>query len=415
MQDPSKTYQELLEENSALKQKISELEQSEVMSICRDITELKHAEEALHKAEREKSAILDAMSEIVIYLDTDMRIVWSNRATNQQFNVTPDQVKGRHCYEVLHKLNRHCKICPVVKAIETGEPHIIDDFSSYGKRWTLRAYPVRNEKDEVIGVVEIVTDISEQKSGRGKTRKLEERMHTLVDTIPDLIWLKDAEGVYLSCNRMFELFFGAKEADIVGKTDYDFVSKELADFFREHDRKAMALGKSSSNEEWVEFTSDGHRALLDTIKTPMYDARGTLIGVLGIGRDITERKRAEEALRESQQQLVDIIEFLPDATMVINKEGKVIAWNRAIEDMTGVRRKICSVRVIRICHSILRRKKTHSHRSRPASGTGNGKALHNNSKRGRKYFLAKPSHRICQAALHIFPLQLRFFATPWAR
>jgi PAS domain S-box-containing protein len=117
-----------------------------------------------------------------------------------------------------------------------------------------------------------------------------------VQTIPDLIWLKDIDGVYLACNRMFERFFGAKEADIIGKTDYDFVDKELADFFREKDRTAMAAGKPSSNEEWITFADDSHRALLDTIKTPMFNVEGELIGVLGIARDITDRKRSEEEL-----------------------------------------------------------------------------------------------------------------------
>ncbi|MDD5171309.1 MAG: GAF domain-containing protein, partial [Syntrophales bacterium] len=129
------------------------------------------------------------------------------------------------------------------------------------------------------------------------------RLHTLVQTIPDLIWLKDRDGIYLSCNIMFERFFGAREADIVGKTDYDFVDRELADFFREHDRKAMAAGKPTSNEEWITFADDGHCALLDTIKTPMYDAQGILIGVLGIGRDITNRKRMEEELQRTLENL----------------------------------------------------------------------------------------------------------------
>jgi PAS domain S-box-containing protein len=131
--------------------------------------------------------------------------------------------------------------------------------------------------------------------------KSEARLRTLVQTIPDLIWLKDPEGVYLACNAMFERFFGAKEADIVGKTDYDFVDRELADFFRDHDRKAVAAGKPSSNEEWITFADDGHRALLNTIKTPMFDAEGRLIGVLGIGRDITESHKLEEQLRHAQK------------------------------------------------------------------------------------------------------------------
>jgi PAS domain S-box-containing protein len=133
--------------------------------------------------------------------------------------------------------------------------------------------------------------------------KSEKRYHDLVNTIPDLIWLKDADGVYMSCNVMFERFFGAKEADIIGKTDYDFVDKELADFSRENDFMSMAAGKPSKNEEWITFADDGHRAMLDTIKTPMYDDKGNIIGVLGIGHDITDRKLVEEEKFKLELQL----------------------------------------------------------------------------------------------------------------
>jgi diguanylate cyclase (GGDEF)-like protein/PAS domain S-box-containing protein len=121
-------------------------------------------------------------------------------------------------------------------------------------------------------------------------------LHTLVNTIPDLIWLKDVNGIYLACNPRFEHFFGASRADIVGKTDYDFVTKELADSFRQHDQMAMERNGPSVNEEWVTFASDGHRELLETVKTPMCDSQGRLIGVLGTARDITSRKRIEDAL-----------------------------------------------------------------------------------------------------------------------
>lgn len=132
----------------------------------------------------------------------------------------------------------------------------------------------------------------------------EEKLHRdLLNTIPDLVWLKDPDGVYLSCNTMFERFFGASERDITGKTDYDFVSGELADFFRQHDKMAIAAGVPSHNEEWVTFAADGHRALLYTTKTPMYDAEGKLIGILGVGRDITQLRQAEDALRESESRL----------------------------------------------------------------------------------------------------------------
>lgn len=132
----------------------------------------------------------------------------------------------------------------------------------------------------------------------------EKLFRILVNTIPDLIWLKDADGVYLSCNKMFERFFGAVEADIVGKTDYDFVDRDQADFFREHDRIAMSAGKPCSNEECISFAEDGHQAVFDTTKAPMYDVDGKLIGVLGVARDITERKMAEEEKSVLQDQLL---------------------------------------------------------------------------------------------------------------
>ena len=125
-------------------------------------------------------------------------------------------------------------------------------------------------------------------------RRSEAHLRTLVNTLPDLVWLKDTQGAYLACNPRFEKFFGATEADILGKTDYAFVDRELADFFREHDKAAMAAGGPRMNEEEVTFASDGHRELLETTKTPMRDAEGNLIGVLGIAHDITERKRLEE-------------------------------------------------------------------------------------------------------------------------
>ena len=135
-------------------------------------------------------------------------------------------------------------------------------------------------------------------------------------TIPDLIWLKDTDGVYLSCNTMFERLLDVREGDIVGKTDYDFFETEIADEFREHDRNAIAAGKPTSNEEWVTFADDGHRALLETIKTPMYDAQGTLIGVLGIGRDITQRKQAENALYESENLIRGLFDTMPSGAAI---------------------------------------------------------------------------------------------------
>src|SRR5664280_1354609 len=146
-----------------------------------------------------------------------------------------------------------------------------------------------------------IRDITERKKKENALIDSELHRRTLLQTIPDLIWSKDMDGKYLSCNTMFERFFGVREAEIIGKTDYDFIDKELADFFRENDRKAMIEGKPVSNEEWVTFAEDGHRVYLETIKAPMFDSRNKIIGILGIGRDITQRKRFEIELIQSKE------------------------------------------------------------------------------------------------------------------
>ena len=142
--------------------------------------------------------------------------------------------------------------------------------------------------------MQLEKEIAERLRVEDALSESETHLRSLIRTIPDLVWLKDINGVYLLCNSRFEDYFGAKEKDIVGKTDYDFVDKEQADFFRKNDHMAMKIGKSFRNEEYVTFANDGHQELLDTIKTPMYKNDGQLAGVLGIGRDITDQRKANE-------------------------------------------------------------------------------------------------------------------------
>ena len=122
-------------------------------------------------------------------------------------------------------------------------------------------------------------------------------LRTLLHTIPDMVWLKNPQGIYLACNPAFERFFGAQETAIVGKSDYDFVARELADFFRANDQAAITAGIPVMNEEWLTLADGGQRILAETTKTPMFDRFGKLQGVLGIARDITAQHSAAEKLK----------------------------------------------------------------------------------------------------------------------
>jgi PAS domain S-box-containing protein len=162
--------------------------------------------------------------------------------------------------------------------------------------------------------IDLTTYISSLQIHNKTLANSEAKMNTLFSAIPDLLWLKDPDGVYLACNEEFELFFGAKEAEIVGKTDHDFVDKHLADIFRENDQKAMAAKQPTINEEEITYASDGHAAYLETIKTPVLNGYGECIGVLGIARNITERKSFEQNLQSLKDRLSAVIENVPGTT-----------------------------------------------------------------------------------------------------
>jgi PAS domain S-box-containing protein len=168
-------------------------------------------------------------------------------------------------------------------------------------------------------VLSVFHDLSERKRAEEALRQSEAQLRALIDALPDLVWLKDSDGTYLSCNRRFESFVGAAEKDILGKTDYDFTHAEQADSFLLRDQAAMAAAAPTVNEEEIVFAEDGHREVLETIKTPVHDSDGRLIGILGVGRDITGRKQAAEGVLHHAEQLQRTV------------EGAVLAMSRMVE------------------------------------------------------------------------------------
>ncbi len=165
------------------------------------------------------------------------------------------------------------------------------------------------------------------------------QLRALLDTIPDLVWYKDGEGRYLTCNPAFERLFGAKEADIIGKTDRDFVAAPLAEYFEEHDQIAIRTGKACTNDEWMTFAEDGHRALLETTKTPMYDRNGQLVGILGIGHDITHLRHVQDLVREKVVQFRVLFDQAPIGIALLDATGHFDQVNARFCEILGYHRE----------------------------------------------------------------------------
>lgn len=149
------------------------------------------------------------------------------------------------------------------------------------------------------------------------------RLRALMQTIPDLFWMKDVHGVYQSCNRQFEKFCGANETVIIGKTDYDLIAKDAADIASESDRRALTGGTPIVYEDEIEYGSEGHHVTLEIIKAPIYDAGGQLIGVLGIGRDVSARKASEEEIRGLA--FYDTLTGLPNRRLLMDRLQHALA------------------------------------------------------------------------------------------
>lgn len=160
-------------------------------------------------------------------------------------------------------------------------------------------------------------------------------LDSLVDTIPELVWIKDPEGIYLACNTRFEALFGAPEHHIVGKTDYDFVDKDLADSFIKHDQTTLETDQTNTFQEWVTFANDGHRALLETTKTPMKTASGEIIGVLGVSHEITELHNAQQALSDSEAIFRSYFELGLIGMALVTTGGEWIQTNSYLCEMLG--------------------------------------------------------------------------------
>ncbi|MFT6915068.1 MAG: diguanylate cyclase (GGDEF)-like protein/PAS domain S-box-containing protein [Motiliproteus sp.] len=161
------------------------------------------------------------------------------------------------------------------------------------------------------------------------------QLQVLLHAIPDLVWMKDCEGAFRFCNPIFERYYGALEADIIGRSDYDFIDPQLADTFRAQDLEALNADQPSRNEDLLSFAENDIPVLVETTKTPVRNAQGEILGILGIAHDITERKAAEAEIVNlafydpltslpNRRLLADRLQLALASSMRLGREGALL-------------------------------------------------------------------------------------------
>lgn len=188
---------------------------------------------------------------------------------------------------------------------------------------------VYDESGEPLRMIGTVTDITERKAVETALARERALLKSLIDSVPDMIFYKDTQSVYLGCNRAFTGYFAHPEEEIIGHTDFEFVDADTARFFREQDRLMLESGQPRRNEEWVTYPG-GERVLLETLKTPYYGPDGELLGLIGVSRDITARHEAEE-----QRRLAAVAFETSEAIFITDRDGNIQRVNRSFTRLTG--------------------------------------------------------------------------------
>ncbi|MFP4655360.1 MAG: histidine kinase dimerization/phosphoacceptor domain -containing protein [Methanohalobium sp.] len=152
-----------------------------------DITESKHAQVKLRKSEKEKSAILDSTSELVVYQDTGCKVIWCNRAAGGSVGAKSDDLIGRYCYEIWHQRKTPCENCPVERSIKTGKHEKEIITSPDGRIWRVKADPAKDLKGNIIGAIEVAENITDKVKAEEKTREYAKELEKINNELEERV------------------------------------------------------------------------------------------------------------------------------------------------------------------------------------------------------------------------------------
>ncbi|MGH2978612.1 MAG: PAS domain S-box protein, partial [Solirubrobacterales bacterium] len=192
---------------------------------------------------------------------------------------------------------------------------------------------VRDAEERPLYLIVQVQDVTARKRAEAALRESGARVQAIIDNTPAVIYVKDAEGHYTLVNRSFELLFGIDRERAAGRGDVELFPAELAAAMRANDLRVMREQVPLQVEEVIEHPDGPHTYL--SAKFPLRDAEGRSYAVCAIATDITERKHAEQALRESEQHFRRIVDTANDAFVSLDESGRITAWNPQAEATFG--------------------------------------------------------------------------------
>ncbi len=307
--------------------------------------------------------LIDNLPECIYVEDSEGRFLINNLAHTQILGAThPDDVAGKTNFDYFPKDLAEQLFADEQALMKSGQllkrEETVVNLHSGAKRWLQTTkIPLRDQNGKVVGLMGISRDITDLKEAeeealRRSQDELDRRVskHTaeilqarllleaMLDNIPDRIYFKDTQSRFIQCNRAVAKRVGVENPkQVIGKTDFDFYPREKAEEFRTDDQSIIQSGEPLLNKTEQVIRSNGEITWSSVSKVPLRDMEGKVVGLVGISRDITERKRAEEALSRERQLLRTLIDNLPDAIYTKDATGRKTMANPA--DLKNLRCK----------------------------------------------------------------------------
>lgn len=278
------------------------------LSALRDITERKATEEQLRESEERFRMIADNITEVFWIADVEI---------SKNFYVSPgyERIWGRPVASVyenprsfidaIHEEDRQ-RVLSTFEIEKTGQPfdheyRIIRPDGTIRWIWS-RGFPVADKTGRVNRYAGVARDVTERKNAEDALRESEEFLNSIVENIPDMIFVKDAKDLrFLRFNKSGETLLGYKREELIGHNDYDFFPKDEADFFTEKDREVINKNQLLDIAEETIVTKHSGTRILHTKKIPVLDSEGNPRYLLGISEDITDKKNVLRELMEAKE------------------------------------------------------------------------------------------------------------------
>lgn len=325
MKDEVKMKQRSVNEPAEYYRRVVELDESKIA--------YKDIYNNLREVIPEKKIILDTLSELIVYQDVDYRVLWANKAAGESVNLAADELIGRYCYDIWHQRNEPCIDCPVNKALKTGKAEEGEINFSDGSSWLIRGNPLRDTRDNILSVLVVMMDITERKRAENLLQESEEMYRTVFENSGTAMGIVEEDATISLGNTEIERLTGYTKAEVEGKKSWmEFVAGNNLEKLKEyHSLRRIEPNAAPENYEFQLIDKQGD---IKDIYMTIAMIPGTKKSVASF-LDITERKRAEKALRESEERFRTYINTSPYAITATNLNGKIVMANWQTVKMHG--------------------------------------------------------------------------------